>query len=59
MIYGSTDPIEQVVLTKPSGKTVLLNKIDDYFLMNQDLFILYNDVNAVNGTNHLDETGNY
>lgn len=59
MLYGITDPIEQVVLKKPSGKTVTLNKIDDYFLMSQDLFILYNDVNAANGTNHLDEIGNY
>lgn len=46
-------------MKKPSGKTVTLNKIDDYFLMSQDLFILYNDVNATNGTNHLDEIGNY
>lgn len=59
MLYGISDPIEQVVLTKPSGKTVTLNKINDYFLMSQDLFILYNDVNATNGTNHLDEIGNY
>ena len=59
MLYGISDPIEQVVLKKPSGKTVTLNKIDDYFLMSQDLFILYNDVNATNGTNHLDEIGNY
>lgn len=59
MVYGIADPIESVVLTKPSGKKVTLNKIDDYFLMSQEMFILYNDVNVANGTNHLDEIGNY
>ena len=59
LLYGVVDPIESVVLTKPSGKTVTLNKIDDYFLISQDSFVLYNDVNATNGTNHFDEIGNY
>ena len=59
MVYGITDPIEEVTLTKPDKKTVTLNKIDDYFLFSQDLFVLYNDTTAENGTNHLDQKGAY
>lgn len=54
MVYGITDPIEEVTLTKPDKTTVTLNKIDDYFLFSQDLFVLYNDT-----TNHLDQKGTY
>lgn len=59
MVYGITDPIEEVTLTKPDKKTVTLNKIDDYFLFSQDLFVLYNDTTAENGTNHLNQKGTY
>ena len=59
MVYGITDPIEEVTLTKPDKTTVTLNKIDDYFLFSQDLFVLYNDTTAENGTNHLDQKGAY
>lgn len=54
MVYGITDPIEEVTLTKPDKTTVTLNKIDHYFLFSQDLFVLYNDT-----TNHLDQKGTY
>lgn len=54
MVYSITDPIEKVTLTKPDKTTVTLNKIDDYFLFSQDLFVLYNDT-----TNHLDQKGTY
>lgn len=59
MVYGITDPIEEVTLTKPDKTTVTLNKIDDYFLFSQDLFVLYNDTTATNGKNHLDQKGTY
>lgn len=59
MVYGITDPIEEVTLTKPDKTTVTLNKIDDYFLFSQDLFVLYNDTTAENGTNHLNQKGTY
>ena len=59
MVYGIVDPIEEVTLTKPDKTTVTLNKIDDYFLFSQDLFVLYNDTTAENGTNHLDQKGTY
>lgn len=59
MVYGIVDPIEEVTLTKPDKTTVTLNKIDDYFLFSQDLFVLYNDTSAENGTNHLDQKGTY
>lgn len=54
MVYGIVDPIEEVTLTKPDKTTVTLNKIDDYFLFSQDLFVLYNDA-----TNHLNQKGAY
>lgn len=59
MVYGITDPIEEVTLTKPDQKTVTLNKIDDYYLISQNLFVLYNDTTATNGKNHLDQKGTY
>ena len=59
MVYGITDPIEEVTLTKPDKKTVTLNKIDDYYLISQNLFVLYNDTTATNGKNHLDQKGVY
>lgn len=59
MVYSITDPIEEVTLTKPDKKTVTLNKIDDYYLISQNLFVLYNDTTATNGKNHLDQKGVY
>ena len=59
MVYGITDPIEEVTLTKPDKTTVTLNKIDDYYLISQNLFVLYNDTTATNGKNHLDQKGAY
>lgn len=59
LVYGITDPIEKVTLTKPNGEVETLKKIDDYYLFSQDLFVLYNDTTATNGTNHLDQNGQY
>lgn len=59
MVYGITDPIEEVTLTKPDKTMVTLNKIDDYYLISQNLFVLYNDTTATNGKNHLDQKGTY
>lgn len=59
MVYGIVDPVEEVTLTKPDGTTVTLNKIDDYYLISQNLFVLYNDTTATNGKNHLDQKGAY
>lgn len=59
MVYGITDPIEEVTLTKPDKTMVTLNKIDDYYLISQNLFVLYNDTTATNGKNHLDQKGAY
>lgn len=59
MVYGITDPIEEVTLTKPDKTKVTLNKIDDYYLISQNLFVLYNDTTATNGKNHLDQKGTY
>ena len=59
MVYGITDPIEEVALTKPDKTMVTLNKIDDYYLISQNLFVLYNDTTATNGKNHLDQKGTY
>ena len=59
MVYGITDPIEEVTLTKPDKTKVTLNKIDDYYLISQNLFVLYNDTTATNGKNHLDQKGVY
>lgn len=54
MVYGITEPIEKVTLTKPDGKVETLKKIDDYYLYSQTLFVLYNDKE-----NHLDQNGTY
>lgn len=59
MVYGIVDPVEEVTLTKPDKTTVTLNKIDDYYLISQNLFVLYNDTTATNGKNHLDQKGVY
>ena len=59
MVYGITDPIEEVTLTKPDKTKVTLNKIDDYYLISQNLFVLYNDTAAEKGRNHLDQKGVY
>ena len=59
MVYGIVDPVEEVTLTKPDKTTVTLNKIDDYYLISQNLFVLYNDTTATNGKNHLDQKGAY
>jgi len=59
MVYGIVDPVEEVTLTKPDKTTLTLNKIDDYYLISQNLFVLYNDTTAMNGENHLDQKGTY
>ncbi len=59
LVYGIVDPIEKVTLTDPSGAEHVLNKTDDYFLFGQNSFVLYNDVTAEHGTNHLKYAGTY
>lgn len=60
LVYGITDPIEKVTLTDPTGKTTVLEKITDYYLFSQDLFVLYNDTNAESGaSDHLKYQGEY
>ena len=60
LVYGITDPIEKVTLTDPTGKTTTLEKITDYYLFSQDLFVLYNDTNAESGaSDHLKYQGEY
>lgn len=59
MVYAITSPIESVTLKKPDGTVEKLENINDYFHFSQDSFVLYNDVKAVNGKNHLDQAGNY
>lgn len=60
LVYGITDPIEKVTLTNPTGKTTALEKITDYYLFSQDLFVLYNDTNAESGaSDHLKYQGKY
>lgn len=60
LVYGITDPIEKVTLTDPTGKTTALEKITDYYLLSQDLFVLYNDTNAESGaSDHLKYQGEY
>lgn len=59
LVYGITNPIEQVTLTDPSGAKHELTNINDYYLFSQDLFVLYNDESAENGTNHLKYKGQY
>lgn len=57
MTYGITNPIERVTLTDPTGTTKTLRKIDDYYLISQDLFVLYND--EKNGVNNIPYDGKY
>ena len=59
MVYAITSPIESVTLKKPDGTVEKLENINDYFHFSQDSFVLYNDVEAENGKNHLDQAGNY
>lgn len=59
LVYGIVDPIEKVTLTDPTGETKTLEKIKDYYLISQDLFVLYNDVSATDGRNNLPYKGNY
>ena len=59
LVYGITNPIEKVTLTDPSGAKHKLTNINDYYLFSQDLFVLYNDESAENGTNHLKYKGQY
>ena len=60
LVYGIVDPIEKVTLTDPTGKTTALEKITDYYLFSQDLFVLYNDTNAESGaSDHLKYQGKY
>ena len=59
LVYGIVDPIEKVTLTDPTGATKTLEKIKDYYLISQDLFVLYNDVEATDGRNNLPYKGEY
>ena len=59
LVYGIVDPIEKVTLTDPTGETKTLEKIKDYYLISQDLFVLYNDVSATDGRNNLPYKGDY
>lgn len=59
LVYGIVDPIEKVTLTDPTGATKTLEKIKDYYLISQDLFVLYNDVEATDGRNNLPYKGDY
>ena len=59
LVYGITNPIEKVTLTDPSSAKHELTNINDYYLFSQDLFVLYNDESAENGTNHLKYKGQY
>ena len=59
LVYGIVDPIEKVTLTDPTGATKTLEKIKDYYLISQDLFVLYNDVSATHGRNNLPYKGDY
>ncbi|WP_337533293.1 hemoblobin-interacting domain-containing protein [Anaerotignum faecicola] len=59
MTYGIKNPVERVTLTDPTGKTKTLRNIDDYYLLSQDLFVLYNDVTVKNGVNNIPYNGTY
>ena len=59
MTYGIKNPVERVTLTDPTGKTKTLRNIDDYYLLSQDLFVLYNDEKAENGVNNIPYNGTY
>ena len=59
MTYGIKNPVERVTLTDPTGATKTLRNIDDYYLLSQDLFVLYNDEKAENGVNNIPYNGTY
>lgn len=59
MTYGIKNPVERVTLTDPTGATKTLRNIDDYYLLSQDLFVLYNDVTVKNGVNNIPYNGTY
>ena len=54
LIYGITSPVERVTLKTPNGDIEELQKFDDWYLLSQNLFVLYNDK-----TNHLVTQGKY
>ena len=54
LVYGITSPVERVTLKNPSGEIIELQKFDDWYLLNQELFVLYNDK-----TDHLATKGKY
>ena len=53
MVYGIETPVNRVVLEGPT-ETVELDKINDWFLFSQDLFVIYND-----NVDHFRYKGNY
>ena len=53
MVYGIETPVNRVVLEGPT-ETVELDKINDWFLFSQDLFVIYND-----NVDHFKYKGNY
>lgn len=60
MVEGIQESIESVTLTDPTGATKELKHIDDWFHYgNTGLFVLYNDVTATNGVNHIPYKGTY
>lgn len=59
MTYGIKNPVERVTLTDPTGATKTLRNIDDYYLLSQNLFVLYNDVTVKNGVNNIPYNGTY
>ena len=59
MTHGAVNPVERVTLTLPTGETKELRRINDYYLLSSDLFVLYNDVNGKDGVNNLPYNGNY
>lgn len=54
LVYGIESPIERVTLEDPTGAVTDLQKLDDWYLYSQDLFVLYND-----NTDHLPYKGKY
>lgn len=54
LVYGIESPIERVTLEDPTGTVTDLQKLDDWYLYSQDLFVLYND-----NTDHLPYQGKY
>lgn len=54
LVYGITSPVERVTLKTPNGDIEELQKFDDWYLLSQDLFVLYNDK-----TDHLATKGKY